>query len=70
MLTSDELFREASWLAVLEGQGIHAQGHSPLADTLDAALNLQQLEQLAAVIARATPTLPRHDEAIAALIGG
>jgi hypothetical protein len=36
----------------------------------EAALNLQQLQQLAAVVVRATPTLPRHDEAIVALIGG
>ena len=70
MLTPDELFREASWLAVLEGQGVRARGYSPLADTLDPALNRQQLEQIAAVIARATPTLPKHDDAIAALIGG
>jgi tryptophan halogenase len=69
MLTSDELFREASWLAVFEGQGVRAEGYSPLADTLDPALNRQQLDQIAAVIARATPTLPKHDEAIAALIG-
>ncbi|MGR4863619.1 tryptophan halogenase family protein [Caulobacter sp. LARHSG274] len=69
MLTSNELFREASWLAVLEGQGVHAEGHSPLADTLDGAVNRQQLEQIAAVVARAVPTLPKHDDAIAALIG-
>jgi len=69
MLTSDELFREASWLAVLEGQGVRAQGYSPLADTLDPTLNRQQLEQIEAVIARATPTLPRHDDAVAAQIG-
>ena len=70
MLTSDELFREASWLAVLEGQGVRAQGHVPLADTLDPAANRRQLEQIEAVIARAAPTLPKHDDAIAALIGG
>ena len=70
MLTPDELFREASWLVVLEGQGVRAQGHSPLADTLDPVANRRQLEQIEAVIARAAPTLPKHDDAIAALIGG
>ena len=65
----DQLFAEPSWLAVLEGQGVRAQGYSPLADTLDPTLNRQQLEQIEAVIARATPTLPRHDDAVAALIG-
>ncbi len=69
MLASDELFREASWLAVLNGQGIVATDHSPIADTLDAVTNRHQLDQIAALIARAAPTLPRHDDAIATLIG-
>ncbi|VVS96453.1 Tryptophan halogenase [Sphingomonas sp. EC-HK361] len=69
MLSSDELFREASWLAVLNGQGIVAAGPAPIADTLDGAANRRQLDQIEAVIARAVPTLPRHDDAIAALLG-
>ncbi len=69
MLSDDELFRDASWLAVLNGQGIVANGYSPLADTLDADVNRRQLEQIEGVIARAVTTLPRHDDAIAALIG-
>jgi tryptophan 7-halogenase len=69
MLDGDELFREASWLAVLNGQDIVAADHSPLADTLDGDQNRRQLDQIAQVIARAVPTLPRHDDAIAALIG-
>ena len=69
MLDGEELFREASWLAVLNGQEIFAAGYSPLADTLDSGLNRQQLDQIAQVIARAVPTLPKHDDAIAALIG-
>ena len=70
MLSQDELFREASWLAVLEGQGIVAQGYAPLADTLDPASNLRRLDDLAALIARAAPTLPNHDAVIAELVGG
>ncbi len=69
ILGSEELFREASWLAVLNGQDIHASGYSPLADTLDPEINRRQLDQIADVIARAIPTLPPHDEAIAALVG-
>ncbi|RZM33740.1 MAG: tryptophan 7-halogenase, partial [Sphingomonas sp.] len=68
MLDADELFREASWLAVLNGQGIHADGPSPLADTLDQTANRNQLKQIEAVIARAAPTLPTHDAAITTLI--
>nr|WP_272626454.1 tryptophan halogenase family protein [Sphingomonas sp. QA11] len=65
MLRSDELFRDASWLAVLDGQGIEAGDYNPLADALDAATNVAQVRQIAAVIARAVPTLPRHDDALA-----
>jgi len=69
MLDPEDLFREASWLAVLDGQGIRAEGYSPLADTLDAAADRQALDQLAGLIARAAPTLPGHDAAIQTLIG-
>lgn len=69
MLADEELFRDASWHAVLNGQGIVAQGYSPLADTLDGAANRRQLDQIESVIMRAVPTLPKHDDAIAALIG-
>ena len=67
MLGGDELFRDASWLAVLNGQGITAAGYNPLADTIDSVTNLAQMRQsIAEVIARAAPTLPRHDDALAA----
>ncbi|MBX9882241.1 MAG: tryptophan 7-halogenase [Sphingomonas sp.] len=69
MIEGDALFREASWLAVLNGQEVLAGDYNPLADTLDPAVNRAQLEQIAAVVARAAPTLPKHDAAIAALIG-
>ena len=65
MIGSDDLFRDASWLAVLNGQGVLAGDHNPLADALDSAVNRAQLEQIAAVVERAAPTLPRHDEAVA-----
>ncbi len=69
MLETDELFREASWLAVLRGQGIEASDYAPVADTLDATVNLTMLKQLDALIARAVPTLPTHAAAIAATMG-
>jgi tryptophan halogenase len=69
ILDSDDLFREASWLAVLDGQGVTASGYNPLADALDADTNRAQVEQIAQVIARAAPTLPMHDDALAQLIG-
>ena len=69
MVGSDELFREASWLAVLNGQGVLAENYNPLADTLDSAANRAQLEQVAALIARAAATLPLHDAALTEIQG-
>ena len=65
MLETEELFRDASWHAVLNGQGIQADDYNPLADALDSATNIAQVRQIAEVIARAAPTLPSHDEALA-----
>jgi tryptophan halogenase len=69
ILDPDELFREASWLAVLDGQGMKAQGYNPLADAIDPAANRAQVQQIADVIARAVPTLPMHDAVLAQMIG-
>jgi tryptophan halogenase len=69
MLGSDELFREASWLAVLNGQSVLAENYNPLADTLDPATNRAQLEQVADLVARAAATLPLHDAALAEIQG-
>jgi len=66
MLGADELFREASWLAVLNGQGIHARGYSPLADIGDPDAAAAQVRAVADAVARAAPTLPRHEAALAA----
>lgn len=70
MLGTEELFRETSWLAVLDGQGIVARNYNPLADNLDSEVNRAQVRQIADVIARATPTLPMHDDVLAAEIAG
>jgi tryptophan halogenase len=69
ILDPEELFREASWLAVLNGQGIEAGGYSPLADAIPAATVQAQVRQFAEVVARAAPTLPLHDDALAAAMG-
>jgi len=68
MLDPEELFRDASWLAVLNGQGITATGYNPLADAIDSATNRAQVQQIADVIARAAPTLPLHDTVLAELM--
>lgn len=68
LVESEELFRETSWLAVLDGQGVSANGWSPIADTLNPVANRAQLEEIANVVARAVPTFPYHDAAIAETI--
>jgi len=44
MLGIDELFRDASWFAVLTGQGARAQDYSPLLDVMSEADNREQLQ--------------------------
>ena len=55
----------ATWL---NGQGIVAGGYNPLADAIDGATNRAQVRQIAEVVARAAPTLPMHDAALAAIL--
>ena len=70
MLGGEELFREASWLAVLNGQGIVARDYNPLADVIDATANRAQLDGIAVIVERAAPTLPKHDAVMAGLLAG
>ncbi len=69
MLDANDLFREASWLAVLRGQGIDASGYVPATDLIDSNINLRQLRQINEMIVRAAPTLPTHEAAITATLG-
>lgn len=70
LLGADDLFKETSWVAVLQGQGIEAQGYHPLADSLDSDQNAAMLVQIEQVIARSAPTLPRHEDMLTAIIKG
>lgn len=58
VLGSDELFREASWLSVLIGQGLRPSGYAPLTDTLDSDDNLNALRRLQGDIHDAVRNLP------------
>ncbi|UIJ45333.1 tryptophan 7-halogenase [Sphingomonas cannabina] len=69
MIGADELFRDASWLAVLNGQGILAEGYHPVADTIDAEVNRTQLRRISEAVAQAAAAQPGHDKALAELIG-
>lgn len=44
MLAAEELFRDASWFAVMTGQGVRAADYNPLLDTMSAADNALQLD--------------------------
>ena len=50
MLTPDELFRDASWFAVMHGQGVRAADYTPLLDTMSDADNRRQLDAVRRMI--------------------
>ncbi|HEX8555799.1 MAG TPA: tryptophan halogenase family protein [Sphingomonas sp.] len=63
---ADDLFGDASWLAVLVGQGIMPRGHHPLADQLSDAETLARLGAIRDVIRRAADTMPAQTAFLAA----
>jgi len=56
----DELFSEASWIAVLLGQGVMPAVHDPMADGLEIGMVRRRLEGLRQMIAAAADNLPPH----------
>jgi tryptophan halogenase len=60
MLSTDELFREASWFAVLIGQGHRPRDYNPLIDTIDSGANLAYLQRIKSEIREAAARLPTH----------
>ena len=61
----DELFSEASWVAVMLGQGIHPVGHDPLVDTIDPRAVAEKLAALRGIIRRTAQAMPTHDAFLA-----
>jgi tryptophan halogenase len=64
VLGSDELFREASWFAVMTGQGLFARDYNPLLDSFTEAQNMAHMDRLRAEIAAAAARAPSHDDYI------
>jgi tryptophan halogenase len=60
VLTTDELFREASWFAVLMGQGIHPADYNPLVDVISSDNTRAHLEQVKQAIRAAVERMPAH----------
>ena len=58
----NELFTEASWLAVMHGQGVEASGHHPVAGMLPEAEIAQRMRHIADVVEQATGQMPTQDE--------
>ncbi|MFN3945827.1 MAG: tryptophan halogenase family protein [Allosphingosinicella sp.] len=61
----DELFAEASWLAVLLGQGVEPRAADPLVETVDPAQVRHIMSRMAAHIRQAAESMPRHADHIA-----
>ncbi|NTS65544.1 tryptophan 7-halogenase [Sphingomonas sp. HHU CXW] len=61
----DDLFAEASWVAVLLGQGVVPDGWDRLADTVPSREIDARFERLRGLFADAARRMPRHEEYLA-----
>jgi len=60
-----ELFAEAAWLQVMQGQGLQPQGHHALADLIAPDETADYLASVQEVIAQCVQVMPGHDDYIA-----
>ena len=68
-IDAGDLFREQSWFAIFEGQGVRARAWHPLADTPpDAELN-RRFALLSSHVLKQVQAFPMHDDFIAAYCG-
>ncbi len=65
MRDGDELFSEASWVAVFTGQHILPQDHDPLADGVPYAAMARKLAGLRGIIRKTAEAMPTHEAFIA-----
>jgi tryptophan halogenase len=59
MLAPEDLFRDASWFAVMTGQGIRAADYNPMLDAGSNAANLDHLEKVRSAIAQSAAQIPK-----------
>jgi tryptophan halogenase len=59
MLGPEDLFRDASWFAVMSGQGIRAEDYNPMLDAMPEAANRQHLEAVRKAIAQSVAQIPK-----------
>lgn len=62
---ADDLFREASWVQVMLGQGLMPAAHDPMANGLDDAQLSEFLGNVRKLIERAVAPLPSHEQFLA-----
>ena len=61
---SQELFAQDSWLAVLEGQHVHAHSYSPLVDYMPVKTLDKTLRETREVIGQCVTAMPSHEDFI------
>ena len=64
VLNTDELFKEASWFAVMMGQGLEPTDYNPLVDSVSAEENRAHLSRIEQQIAATLGTMSRHEDYI------
>jgi tryptophan 7-halogenase len=69
MATPVELFKDTSWFAVLNGQGMVPNNYNPVADGISDAELLQRAAQIQTLIQRPLQTLPSHDGFLQQFLG-
>ncbi|MFL0357024.1 tryptophan halogenase family protein [Erythrobacter sp. GH1-10] len=62
---ADDLFREASWVQVMLGQGLTPASHDPMADSMSDAQLDEFLGNVRTVIEKAVHPLPSHEQFLA-----
>lgn len=63
-LDTDDLFKEASWLAVLLGQGVEPKRYDPLTDSFDLASMRSVMSNIRSVIRGTVERMPAHKDFI------
>jgi tryptophan halogenase len=58
----DDLFRDASWVQVMLGQGIVPADYDPMADQIEPAQLIEFLANLKTLIGRSVASLPSHED--------
>jgi tryptophan halogenase len=69
MLSSDELFRDASWFSVLVGQNHVPADYNPLLDAETPAANAQALAELRRTLSTTVASLPTHQDVLGRIRG-